>query len=181
VGGCFNVKPEEVIQLIKHHPSTKKGTFRECHASGLLWTDKLLHSLVRPMRKHVIAISAGFSQLSSNGMLNALSCPMLERLALPFCDCLDNNLLAELGKRFDKLTVLDIRGSPVTSLTPFLDARACGGTDLLTEEGDDLPYFFLARYSGITSESLKETKTIYPFGFECIIDGGGLGGGVRRS
>ena len=98
----------------------------------------------------------------------------LDRLAVPFCLGMDDAAMFALGSKLPKLAVLDIRGcNNVSSLSKLMEARAGAGvTNHL---------FVLARYSGISNYSLTETRKLYDvLALECILDGNGNGGGIRR-
>ncbi len=185
VGGSFNIIPANIIELVQCHQGTLAGTFTEIHASGLGWTDGLLETLLDHVKSHLTGLSIGFSP-----RLTAKSCTLigqagetLTSLAMHFCDCMTIDYTIQLGKLLTKLRVLDIRGaSTVNSITPMLDARATvSGYNVNDENSDPFPFLFvLARYTNITSSSLVDTRAVHSFDFECIIDGGGLGGGIRR-
>ena len=215
VGGSFNVTPHDVIELAQN-----TRHLSECYASGLEWTDILLHTLMEafkqnPHRPKLIGLAIGFSPMVTGpGLLQALEIysPTLRRLGLHFCDtCMDSNhMLAELGRLLPDLNVLDIRGcNGINSITPFMNARAGRDEDDIednkeeqSEDEDDVSkevehrkhttlsttisddegkkIFILARYSNISQKSLDVTNSMYPGLFECIIDGGGTGGGIRR-
>ncbi len=142
--------------------------------------------------------------MSGPGLVLALNraAETLDRLAVPFCDGLDDAVLAALGRGLKKLAVLDVRGcGKVTSLTGVMDARVSAGIIRVEAErdggggdGGDRKdegqegkviaghLFVLARYSGITKSSLEETLRLHHQGgvLTCILDSGGIGGGIRR-
>ena len=189
MGGSFNITPADVIELAKLHPGTVAGTFTEIHASGLNWTDEFLDAFIALVKDHLTALSIGFSpRLTAARVAPTLSQvgETLTALAMHFCDCMTIDLSIQLGKLLPKLRVIDIRGAgSVNSITPMLDARAAsvGGYGRANEgQGEDnFPVIFvLARYTGITSSSLVDTRAVHSYDFECIIDGGGLGSGIRR-
>ena len=93
------------------------------------------------------------------------------------------DLSIQLGKVLPNLRVIDIRGaSSINSITPMLDARATVNSYKVSEDGDDqFPFIFvLTRYTSITPSSLVDTRAVYSYDFDSIIDGGGLGSGIRR-
>ena len=177
VGGCFNVQPSDVVKLIQSHPSTKKGNFTEIYAGGLGWTDVALEELVDATSGSLRGLGVGFSNyISGPGLMLTLSklSSTLDRLAVPFCLGMDDAAIFALGSKLPKLAVLDIRGcNNVSSLSKLMEARAGAGvTNHL---------FVLARYSGISNHSLTETRKLYDvLALECILDGKGDGGGIRR-
>lgn len=195
VGGSFNVKPLDLIDLAKHRGesslsdsnssnfSEKVKPLRECYVSGLGWTDGMLWELIYPLRNQLRGVSVGFSssRVTGAGLLKALSLAKstLERIALHFCDSVDTEIFAEMGKLFPQVTVWDIRGNAVTSLTPFLNARSSSSS---AENGGQHceQILILARYTSLSMRSLDESRTLYPDVFKCIIDGGGTGLGIRR-
>ena len=186
VGGCFNVHPNDVIEMVQQHPGTKKGTLTEIYAGGLGWTDVALEELLNITSKHLKGLGVGFSTyLSGPGLILILSkaAGTLDRLSIPFCNGVDDTVTSALGKALPKLAVLDIRGcNKVYSLTGMMDGRIAA-----SNSGAEVArhLFVLARYSGISSNSLEETSRLYrneqgePV-VNCVLDGGGTGEGVRR-
>lgn len=175
VGGCFNVQPEDVVSLVRNHPSTKKGRLTEIYASGLGWTDVALEEIVDATAGHLRGLGIGFSPyVSGPGFILALSKleSTLDRLAVPFCPGMDDTAASALGKKLPNLAVLDIRGcNKVYSLSGMMDGRV--------NSASAGHLFVLARYSGISNNSLEETMRLYD-GLCCILDGGGIGEGIRR-
>jgi len=186
VGGCFNIHPNDVIEMVQQHPGTKKGTLTEIYAGGLGWTDVALETLLGFTSEHLRGLGIGFSTyLSGPGLVLMLTkaADTLDRLSIPFVPSVDDAVASALGKALPKLAVLDIRGcNKVYSLTGMMDGRIAAGNSGV-EVAKHL--FVLARYSGISNNSLEETSRLYrnelgePI-FECVLDGGGTGGGVRR-
>jgi solute carrier family 6 GABA transporter-like protein 1 len=177
VGGCFNVQPDDIIAMIKSHPSTQRGGFEEIYASGLGWTDVALELIVDATVGQLRGLGVGFSQyISGPGLILTLSklASTLDHLAVPFCPGLDDTVLSALSKKLPKLAVLDIRGNnKVYSLSGMMEGRATSASAK--------HLFVLARYSGISINSLDETlRLIDSQSLTCILDGGGTGGGIRR-
>ena len=189
VGGCFNLHPNDVIEMVQQHPGTKRGTFTEVYASGLGWTDVALEELMDVTSKHIRGLGVGFSPyLSGPGLILALNktAGSMDRLSIPFCTGVDDAVVSALGKNLPKLAVLDIRGcNKVYSLTGMMDGRIAASNASAMVDDVAQHLFVLARYSGISDKAVEETKKLYcneqgdPM-FECILDGGGTGGGVRR-
>jgi solute carrier family 6 GABA transporter-like protein 1 len=194
IGGCFNVKPYDVLSMVQAHPGTQKATLTEIYAGGLGWTDVDLELLIESTAGHLRGLGVGFSPyVSGPGLILTMSkvAETLERLAVPFCDSMDDAAASALGKNLNKLNVLDIRGSKVTTLTGLMDGRYASGiiTPLddagLAEasQGKVTGHLFvLARYSGISKSSLEETmkfhqNTVF---LTCVLDGAGTGEGIRR-
>ncbi|KAL7543048.1 hypothetical protein ACHAWF_007312, partial [Thalassiosira exigua] len=180
VGGCFNVRPDEVVSLVRNHPSTKEGRLTELYASGLGWTDVALEELVDATAGSLRGLGVGFSPyVSGPGLILTLSkvASTLTRLAVPFCPGMDDAAAAALGKKLPKLAVLDVRGcGKVHSLSGMMEGRAAAAGD-----GAARRLFVLARYSGISNGSLEETTRLFNGeSLTCIIDGGGIGGGIHR-
>ena len=195
LGGCFNVRPNDVVSMVQTHPGTAKGTFNELYASGLGWADVDLETLIDATCGHLRGLGVGFSPyVSSPGLILAMKkvASTLERLAIPFCDGMDDAAAASLGKSLTKLAALDIRGSKVTTLTGLMDGRYASGAvtvldDSALEEARqggavEGHLFVLARYSGINKNSLEETMKLQQndIFLSCLIDGSGEGGGIRR-
>ncbi len=183
IGGCFNILPDDIVSMIRNHPSTKAGNFEELYASGLGWTDNGLEDLINLTAGQMRGLGVGFSPyLSGPGLLLTLGklANTLDHLAVPFVQGMDDACMSALGKSLRKLAVLDIRGcNKVYSLSGMMEGRAvAGGTSLM----DDGNLFVLARYSGISTSSLDETMRLYDCKAKltCILDGGGTGGGIRR-
>lgn len=181
VGGLFNVKPDDVISLVQSHPSTKKGRLTEIYASGLGWTDVALEEIVDATVGHLRGLGVGFSNyISGPGLILTLSkvASTLNRLAVPFCPGMDDAAASALGSKLPNLAVLDIRGcNKVYSLSGMMERRVAAGS------GDNAArhLFVLARYSGVSNNSLQETMALYDSdSLTCVIDGGGTGGGIRR-
>lgn len=209
LGGCFNVLPTDVVALAEHHPGTERGTFDEIYASGLGWSDLTLESLLDFAHPHLRGLGVGFAKhLSGSGLVLALSRAggTLERLAVPFCDSPDDAAMAALGKALPKLACIDLRGcQKVSSLTGMMDGRVSAGVykgispgeddgdntkvagksaGEVRDGGTDGHLFVLARYSGITKNSLEDTLKNHQHGIgeclTCVLDGGGIGEGIRR-
>ena len=177
VGGCFNVHPNDVLSLVESHPSTKRGELTEIYAGGLGWTDVALEQLVDATVGNLRGLGIGFSPyISGPGLILTLSklSSTLDRLAVPFCAGMDDAAISALGSKLPKLAVLDIRGcNKVFSISGMLEGRAGVG---VSEH-----LFVLARYSGISNNSLQETMKLYDAaGLTCVLDSGGNGGGIRR-
>ena len=177
VGGCFNILPDDVISLLRCHPSTKRGVFEEVYASGLGWTDVALEEVVDATVGQLRALGVGFSPyISGPGLILTLSklSSTLDHLAVPFCAGMDDAVAAALGKNLPRLAVIDIRGcNKVYSLSGMMEGRAGSASAK--------HLFALARYSGISINSLDETLRLYDSEkLTCILDGGGTGGGIRR-
>jgi len=177
VGGCFNVHPDDVVSLVRGHPSTRRGGFEEVYASGLGWTDVALEAIVDATAGRLRGLGVGFSPyISGPGLILTLSrlSSTLDHLAVPFCPGMDDAVASALGKKLPRLAVLDIRGcNKVYSLSGMMEGRAGAASAK--------HLFVLARYSGISINSLEETLRLYESEtLTCILDGGGTGGGIRR-
>ncbi|KAL3792512.1 hypothetical protein HJC23_008434 [Cyclotella cryptica] len=193
VGGCFNIRPRDVVSMVRAHPGTKGGTLDEIYASGLGWTDVDLEALIDATCKHLRGLGVGFSPyISGPGLILTMSkvANTLERLAVPFCEGMDDAAASALGKNLPKLAVLDIRGTKVTSLTGMMDGRVASGAippidessgvEAAEDRGSKGHLFVLARYSGISKNSLEETMRLHQRVLTCVLDGGGTGEGIRR-
>lgn len=174
VGGSFNLLPADVLDVVQQLPNLV-----ELHASGIAWTDATLMDLME-IQSHWTGLSIGFSHITSEGLREALPLvgDTLTHLSVPFMEtAVDNAIVGFFGKTLTKLTCLDIRGnSAVSSLTGFFDGRHFGHC-----ESEEL--FVLARYSGVQAKDVEETKRIHPLlaaNLAVVLDGGGVGGGIRR-
>lgn len=174
VGGSYNLTPANVLNVVKQLPHLK-----ELHASGIAWNDATLAELME-IRTDWIGLSIGFSYITAYGLREALPvvADTLTHLSVPFMEtAVDNALIGFFGKTLTKLVALDVRGnSNVSSLTGFFDGRQFNHA-----EAEEL--FVLARYSNMQPSSVEETKRIHPVlasNLVVILDGGGVGGGIRR-
>jgi hypothetical protein len=174
IGGSFNVKPQDLLDVIPGLPDIV-----ELHASGLAWSNPLVQELcyMRPWT----GLSLGFTQfVTAAGLKEGLLqvADTLTSLALPFCESMvDNALLGVLGRNLPNIVSLDLRGNgALNSLSAWYDGKASAslkGSALLV----------LARYSSITKQSVEDTKRIHPVEaaqLTCVLDGDGVGIGIRR-
>ena len=175
VGGSYNLTSMDVLDAVQKLPNLV-----ELHASGLAWNDATLMKLIE-LRSTWTGLSIGFSHITAFGLREALPhvSETLTHLSLPFMElAVDNALVGFLGKTLPKLVCLDIRGnSSVSSLTGFFDGRHFNHAVAAQE------LFVLARYSNVQGSSVEETKRIHPVlasNLTVILDGGGVGGGVKR-
>jgi hypothetical protein len=101
----------------------------------------------------------------------------LTSLALPFCETVvDNALLGILGRNLPHIRSLDLRGNPnLYTLTGFYDGRASADLPV-----DDQMLTVLARYTGITDNSVEETKRVHPTAqLQVFLGTGGMGAGIE--
>jgi hypothetical protein len=188
VGGSYNIHPTDLIGAMGDLPH-----LHELHASGLAWTNELVTKLMET-RPTWTGLSLGFlpqvlvtATPFKEALLRLGSAPTLQMLALPFCESLvDNAFLGMLGRQLPNVICLDVRGnSSLTSLTGWYDGRASsadGQPLALLQQQQQQPLTVLARYSGVSKSSLDETKRIHPLETNqlvCILDGSGVGLGVR--
>jgi hypothetical protein len=188
VGGSYNIHPTDLIGALADLPH-----LNELHASGLAWTNELVTNLMET-RSTWTGLSLGFlpqvlvtATPFKEALLRLGSAPLLQMLALPFCESLvDNAFLGMLGRQLPNVICLDVRGnSSLTSLTGWYDGRASsadGQSQLQQQQQQQQPLTVLARYSGVSKSSLEETKRIHPLETNqlvCILDGSGVGLGVR--
>jgi hypothetical protein len=155
----------------------------ELHASGLLWNDATLSALVK-VRDTWKGLSLGFSlEISSTVLRESLLHlgDSLQSLALPFCETIvDNALLGLLGRNMPLLQFLDLRGNPsLNTVTGFYDGRASAylPAQALT---------ILARYSGISENSVEDTRRVHPLHtagnlLTIYLDEKGMGAGILRT
>lgn len=176
VGGTYNLTPQDVLNVVEHLPNLV-----ELHASGLAWTDATLMELME-LRFSWTGLSIGFSRITAYGLREALPhvADTLTHLSVPFMETtVDNALVGFFGKTLTKLVCLDVRGNAlVSSLTGFFDGRQFNHAESSTEE-----LFVLARYSSVQASSVDETKRVHPMlasNLTVVLDGGGVGGGIRR-
>jgi hypothetical protein len=177
VGGCFNVTTQDVLDVLPGLPKLK-----ELHASGMQWQDETIRALVE-LRDSWTALSFGFSPALTQPSLRESLLNLgdsLVSLALPFCDTVvDNALLGALGRNMPMLQYLDLRGNPaLNTVTGWYDGRA--SADLAVA-----PLTVLARYTGISENSVEETRRTHPVQtadrlLTVVLDGGGMGAGIFR-
>ena len=180
VGGCYNIKAADLVhKIVAYLPALV-----ELHAGGLGWTDVELGDLMQTRTQPLQALSLGFSGKSA--ISNGLTAPLFRQhllvknfnqtlisLALPFCESLvDNALMGMMGRNLPALKFLDARGNPALyTVTGWYDGRASA----------DLPvqaFTVLARYSGISNNSVEETKRVHPLEslqLTVVLDGEGTG------
>lgn len=175
IGGCFNMTAHDVLTTLV--PSTP--SLSELHASGLQWSDETVRQLVQ-LRATWTGLSLGFSKALTQASLRESLLPLastLEVLALPFCEfVVDNALLGILGRNMPKIRALDLRGNhTLSTVTGFYDGRVSA------DHAVDRPLVILGRYSGVTPQSVEETKRNHPkCNLAVILDGGGMGAGILR-
>lgn len=175
VGGSYNLSTMDVLDVVEELPNLV-----ELFASGLAWNDATLEKLM-DSGKEWIGLSIGFSHITAHGLRETLPlvADSLTHLSIPFLEnAVDNALIGFLGKTLPNLVCLDIRGnSSVSTMTGFFDGRQLNGS----MEADEL--FVLARYSNVQASSVEETKRIHPVlasNLLVVLNGGGVGGGIRR-
>ena len=175
VGGAFNIPCDSVVNLIPKVPH-----LLELHASGLGWTDDTLAQLVG-QRDRWKALSLSFSTGITPTALRQSLPPLaqtLTSLALAFCEStMDNAALGLLGRNLPHVVSLDVRGNPgVSTMTGWYDGRV--SADLPSQR-----LVVLGRYSGLSDNSIEETKRIHPVEaaeLVVVLDGGGMGAGITR-
>jgi hypothetical protein len=174
IGGSYNVSPQDLLDVLPNLPDMV-----ELHASGLAWSNPLVQELcsLRAWK----GLSLGFTPyLTATGLKDALTpvAESLQTLALPFCEAMvDNAFLGVLGRNLPNVKCLDVRGnSNLSNLTGWYDGRASANLKAQS-------LIVLARYSNVSKQSLEDTKRIHPLEtaqMVCILDGGGVGIGIRR-
>lgn len=178
VGGCFNISSSEIVDIIPSLPALS-----ELHASGLLWNDASLQSLVA-CRDTWKGLSLGFSNDMTQSALRECLLQLgdsMQSLALPFCESVvDNALLGVLGRNMPMLQFLDLRGNgSLNTITGFFDGRTSA----------DLPAQALTvvgRYSGLTDISIEETRRVHPLHassslLTVYLDEKGMGAAITRT
>jgi hypothetical protein len=174
IGGSYNVTPQDLLDILPNLPD-----MTELHASGLAWSNPLVQELCSLRAWQ--GLSLGFTPyLTAMGLKDALTpiADSLQTLALPFCEAMvDNAFLGVLGRNLPNVVCLDVRGnSNLSNLTGWYDGRASANLKAQT-------LIVLARYSNVSKQSLEDTKRIHPLEttqMVCILDGGGVGIGIRR-
>lgn len=172
VGGTYNMTTSYILDCIP-----QLDQLEELYASGLGWTDQSLAQLVE-IKSDWKGLGLAFSLVSGGGIRMSLAqCVELEILNISFCEtACDASLLGYLGRSLPHVKALDIRGNNlVTSLTGWFDGRL-----QLQAEAQEL--FVLARYAGISKQSIEETQRIHPVQasmLTCVIDASGTGGAIR--
>jgi hypothetical protein len=174
IGGSYNVTPQDLLDMLPNLPD-----LTELHASGLAWSNALVQELCS--LRAWTGLSLGFiPYLTATGLKDALTpiADSLQTLALPFCEAMvDNAFLGVLGRNLPNVVCLDVRGnSNLSNLTGWYDGRASANLKAQS-------LIVLARYSNVSKQSLEDTKRIHPLEttqMVCILDGGGVGIGIRR-
>jgi hypothetical protein len=121
----------------------------------------------------------GFSRFTQRALRESVLeiSDSLTSLALPFCETVvDNALLGILGRNLPHIRSLDLRGNPnLYTLTGFYDGRASADLPV-----DDQMLTVLARYTGITDNSVEETKRVHPTAqLQVFLGTGGMGAGIE--
>eukprot|EP00531_Pseudo-nitzschia_arenysensis_P012208 CAMPEP_0116123602 /NCGR_PEP_ID=MMETSP0329-20121206/4834_1 /TAXON_ID=697910 /ORGANISM="Pseudo-nitzschia arenysensis, Strain B593" /LENGTH=686 /DNA_ID=CAMNT_0003617525 /DNA_START=133 /DNA_END=2193 /DNA_ORIENTATION=- len=114
---------------------------------------------------------------------NTNMCQTLQSLGIAFCEhqLVDNAWLGLVGRHLPNLRALDVRGNhSVNSMTSWYDGRATISTSSGTKVHPKQSLVVLARYSGVSANSIEETKRIYamaaaPLTVSTESDGIGLG------
>ena len=111
-------------------------------------------------------------------------CQTLQSLGIAFCEMqlVDNAWLGLVGRHLPNLRALDVRGNhSINSMTSWYDGRATISTSIKVHPRQSL--VVLARYSGVSSNSIEETKRIYPMAAAPLtvsIESDGIGLGILR-
>ncbi|GMI16784.1 hypothetical protein TrLO_g12411 [Triparma laevis f. longispina] len=128
VGGCYNLKIEEVLSVVK---SSKE--LNEFYGAGLGWEDEDFKELCGILGKRKCkGLSVGFSKGLSKECITDNLCTSkllshMESLSLHFLPSVNSSHLSKIGFLSPKLIEIDLRGCVnVTSVGPLLDARAVG-------------------------------------------------------
>lgn len=177
IGGCCNMVPSNVLEMLTTHLPNKQ-TLTDFHASGLPWTDDEVQTLCETFPLTHLSIGfCTFNQTRLRTSLKLVSETLLS-LALPFCEAtVDNTLLGILGRNLPRLECLDVRGNvSLTTVSGFYDGRASADLEWTR-------LVVLGRYSGITENSVEETKRIHPQikdSLTVILNAGGMGAGIMR-
>jgi hypothetical protein len=180
IGGSFNITKDDVLDAIPNLP-----LLDEIHASGLDWTDATLDRLVelRAWAALSFAYSNSEHHLTQPSLRTSLVkiAPSLISLAMPFCELvMDNALLGWMGRNLPQVRFLDVRGNAaLTTLTGWYDGRASVTNGLPPQR-----LLVLGRYSGLSEQSVEETKRVHPLDAAdliVILDGTGTGTGITRS
>lgn len=173
IGGTYNM----TIPYILDSVIPELPLLTELYASGLGWTDPTLAQLVA--LREWTGLGLAFSLVTGGALRTSLThCgATLQRLNIAFCEAAcDSTILGYLGRSLPHVTALDIRGNnQILSLTGWFDGR-------LQIQAEPQGLFVLARYSGITKQSIEETQRIHPAQaaqLTCIIDANGTGGAIQ--
>ena len=114
-------------------------------------------------------------------------CQTLQSLGVAFCEqqLVDNAWLGLVGRHLPNLRSLDVRGNHhLQTMTSWYDGRATisnisNGVRVHPKQS----LVVLARYSGISSNSVEETKRIYPLAatpLKVVTESEGIGWGILR-
>mmetsp|Transcript_14273 Transcript_14273/g.33226 ORF Transcript_14273/g.33226 Transcript_14273/m.33226 type:complete len:682 (+) Transcript_14273:185-2230(+) len=111
-------------------------------------------------------------------------CHTLQSLAVAFCEqqLVDNAWLGLVGRHLPNLRALDVRGNhQLHSMTSWYDGRATISGSARVHPRQSL--MVLARYSGISSNGIEETKRVYPLAaapLRVVLESDGIGWGILR-
>lgn len=125
---------------------------------------------------------------TSTKKVNTNMCQTLQSLGIAFCEqqLVDNAWLGLMGRHLPNLRALDVRGNhSLNSMTSWYDGRATISTSntLTTKVHPKQSLVVLARYSGISANSIEETKRIYPLAaapLQVSTESDGIGWGILR-
>ena len=123
----------------------------------------------------------------NNNNTNTNMCQTLKSLGVAFCEqqLVDNAWLGLVGRHLPNLRALDVRGNHhLQTMTSWYDGRATiSNISNSVRVHPKQSLVVLARYSGISSNSVEETKRIYPLAatpLKVVTESDGIGWGILR-
>ncbi|GMI28041.1 hypothetical protein TeGR_g2359 [Tetraparma gracilis] len=183
LGGCFNISPQAVIDLVSS-PTLATSALSSLHVSGLGWCDDTLPLLLAPYssrppaRCHLSSLSIGYSvKVTAPCLARVLPAvlPTLNELSLPFSPAaVTLDTLAMVGKLGLNLSALDLRGNNnVYTLATLLDGRATTWNEMSQGGGAAgkalKKLLVLVRYSGIQADGGGTCREDYGALFETLM------------
>ncbi|VEU41941.1 unnamed protein product [Pseudo-nitzschia multistriata] len=134
------------------------------------------------------AVAAPPAENSNESSSSSNMCQTLLSLGIPFCEqhLVNNAWLGLMGRHFPHLRALDVRGNHyLSNITSWYDGRATidsSSSKINTKQS----LVVLARYCGISQNSVEETKRIYPLAaggddaLTVVTESDGIGWGILR-
>jgi hypothetical protein len=160
------------------------------------WKEALLsvehkHKEEQQQEININETGGGEDDVSNNNNKTNNMCQTLQSLGIGFCEqqLVDNAWLGLVGRHLPNLRALDVRGNHhLQTMTSWYDGRATISNINSSNSNNPRVHpkqslVVLARYSGISSNSVEETKRIYPLAatpLRVVTESEGIGWGILR-